>query len=181
MDGQQQRQVALIVATARNGVIGRDNGLVWRLKRDMQFFKETTAGHAIITGRRNYDSIPERFRPLPGRQNIVVTRNPEHHAPGATVVTSLEAALEVATTDPVFIIGGGQIYRQALSAGLIDIAYVTHVDAEPEGDTHFPLGALERGWSEETLFEQPADADNEHAFRVVKYTRQAVSRPPRTL
>lgn len=167
----EKREVALIVAAAKNGVIGRDNGLVWKLADDMRFFKETTSGLAVITGRRNYESIPERFRPLPGRQNIVVTRNPEYRAPGAAVVTSLEAALAAAEGNPVFIIGGGQIYRQALSTAIVDTAYVTHVDAEPDGDTHFPLGAFDQGWQAEEIAAHPADDRNEHAFRIVKYTR----------
>lgn len=167
----EKREVALIVAAARNGVIGRDNDLVWKLAADMQFFKQTTQGKAVITGRRNYESIPERFRPLPGRQNIVVTRNPEYRAPGATVVTSLQAAIDAAKGSPIFIIGGGQIYRQALSVGLVDTAYVTHVDAEPDGDTHFPLGAFDQGWQAQEIAAHPADDRNEHAFRIVKYTR----------
>lgn len=171
MSSAEKREVALIVAAAKNGVIGRDNGLVWKLAEDMRFFKETTSGLAVITGRRNYESIPERFRPLPGRQNIVVTRNPEYRAPGATVVTSLPEALAAAEGSPIFIIGGGQIYRQALSTGLVDTAYVTHVDAEPDGDTHFPLGAFDQGWQSEEIAAHPADDRNEHAFRIVKYTR----------
>jgi len=168
---QSARKVQLIVAAARNGVIGRDNDLVWRLRRDMQFFKEKTAGKPVITGRRNYESIPNRFRPLPGRQNIVITRNPDYHAPGAVVVTSLDAALAVAEGDEVFIIGGGQIYRQSLSSGCVNEAYVTHVDAEPDGDTHFPLGAFERGWSEETVLKHPADEHNDYAFEVKRYRK----------
>lgn len=171
MSSAEKREVALIVAAAKNGVIGRDNDLVWKLTDDMRFFKETTRGLAVITGRRNYESIPERFRPLPGRQNIVVTRNPEYSAPGATVVTGLPEAIDAAEGSPIFIIGGGQIYRQALSAGLVDTAYVTHVDAEPSGDTHFPLGAFDQGWQSEEIAAHPADDRNEHAFRIVKYTR----------
>lgn len=171
MSSAEKREVALIVAAAKNGVIGRDNDLVWKLTDDMRFFKETTRGLAVITGRRNYESIPERFRPLPGRQNIVVTRNPEYRAPGATVVTSLPEAIVAAEGSPIFIIGGGQIYRQALSTGLVDTAYVTHVDAEPDGDTHFPLGAFDQGWQSEEIAAHPADDRNEHAFRIVKYTR----------
>ena len=167
---QGQRKVVLIVAVARNGVIGRENDLVWRLKEDMAFFKQTTKGKAVITGRLNYESIPERFRPLPGRQNLVVTRNPDYKAPGAQVVGSIEAALAAAKGEEVFLIGGGQIYRQALSAGLVDMAYVTHVDAEPEGDTHFPLGAFERGWSAEELLRHAPDEENEHGFKIVRYT-----------
>jgi dihydrofolate reductase len=78
-------RISIIVAVASNGVIGRDNDLVWRLRDDMKFFSETTKGHAVLTGRRNYESIPERFRPLPHRTNIVITRNAEYEAPGAEI------------------------------------------------------------------------------------------------
>ena len=105
-------RISIIVAVASNGVIGRDNDLVWRLRDDMKFFSDTTKGHAVLTGRRNYESIPERFRPLPNRANIVVTRNPNYEAPGADVVHSLEAGIECARAlkvDELCIIGGGQI------------------------------------------------------------------------
>ena len=89
-------RISIIVAVASNGVIGRNNDLVWRLRDDMKFFSETTRGQAVITGRKNYESIPEKFRPLPHRTNIVVTRNTEYAAPGAQVVHSLQEALDAA-------------------------------------------------------------------------------------
>ena len=89
-------RVSLIVAVAANGVIGKDNDLIWRLRDDMAFFKATTKGHHVIMGRKNWESIPERFRPLPGRPNIVLSRDAEFAAKGATCLTSLDAALDAA-------------------------------------------------------------------------------------
>ena len=134
-------KVSLIAAVAQNRVIGKDNDLVWHLPDDMQYFKDTTKGHHVITGRRNYESIPEKYRPLPGRTNIVVTRQTDYPAPGAVVVNSIERALEIASNasdaEP-FIIGGGQIYAAALELGLVDRMHITWVEGEFEGDTYFP-------------------------------------------
>src|SRR6185436_9235065 len=109
--------ISLIVAVAENNVIGRNNRLPWRLPADMKFFKEKTTGHCVITGRKNYDSIPDKFRPLPDRTNIVVTRNQELELPGAIVVTSLDAAIQEAekrNETECFVIGGGEIFKQVV-------------------------------------------------------------------
>ena len=169
-------RISIIVAVASNGVIGRDNDLVWRLRDDMKFFSETTRGHVVITGRKNYESIPEKFRPLPHRTNIVVTRNTEYAAPGAQVVHSLQAALNaaaVAGASEAFIIGGGEIYRQALERGDVDRVLLTHVDAAPRGDTFFDLDAVATGWTRASITRHEADDRNEHGFEIVEYTRVA--------
>src|SRR3954471_6943606 len=109
--------ISIIVACSENNVIGANNSLIWHLPADMKFFKEKTTGHCIITGRKNYESIPEKFRPLPNRTNIVITRQSDYSAPGASVVNSLEAALEKAKAtgdEEIFIIGGAEIFNQAL-------------------------------------------------------------------
>lgn len=133
-------RLALIYAVAQNGVIGHDNDLPWHLPEDMRHFKAVTMGKPIIMGRKTYDSIG---RPLPGRTNIVVTRNPLFQAEGVSVVTSLNDALELAgrvaaTTgaDEAVVMGGAQIYRAALP--LADRLYVTEVHADVEGDTLLP-------------------------------------------
>jgi dihydrofolate reductase len=133
-------RLALIFAVAQNGVIGRDNDLPWRLPEDLRHFKAVTMGKPIIMGRKTYDSIG---RPLPGRSNIVVTRNPLFQAEGVSVVTSLNDALELAgrvaaTTgaDEAVVMGGAQIYRAALP--LADRLYITEVHADVEGDTLLP-------------------------------------------
>jgi dihydrofolate reductase len=166
-------RISIIVAVARNGVIGRDNDLVWRLRDDMKFFSETTKGHAVLTGRRNYESIPERFRPLPNRANIVITRNSKYEATGADVAYSLEAGIDCAKAMGVgdlFIIGGGQIYAESMSKGWVNRLFITHVDAAPEGDTFFDLGTLSANWKEIAIIsDQKADDRNEHAFRIAEY------------
>jgi len=133
--------VSLIVAVAENGVIGKDNDLIWHLPKDMRFFKETTLGHHVIMGRKNFESIPHKYRPLPDRTNIVITRQSGYKAEGSIVVNSVEAALDIAKnngdTEP-FIIGGGQIYKLALEANLVDKIYLTKINHPFDGDTFFP-------------------------------------------
>ncbi|MBN31477.1 MAG: diacylglycerol kinase [Crocinitomicaceae bacterium] len=167
-------RVSIIVAVAKNGVIGRKNNLVWRLRDDMKFFSDTTRGHTVITGRKNYESIPEKYRPLPNRSNIVVTRNTDFVAPGSHVVHSLAAAMEYAAdigTAEAFIIGGGEIYRQALERLNVERVLLTHVNAEPEGDTFFELDSVATGWHRTSLGEFRADDRNEHGFEIVEYSR----------
>jgi len=133
--------VSMIAAVAANKVIGKDNDLIWHLPLDMKFFKDSTKGHHVLMGRRNYESIPEKYRPLPGRPNIVITRQTDYHAPGAIVVNSIEEGLEIARKngeEEAFIIGGGMIYAMALEKDLADMMYLTVLDKEYEGDTWFP-------------------------------------------
>jgi dihydrofolate reductase len=155
--------VSLIVAVANDNVIGKDNDLIWKLPKDMKFFKETTVGHHIITGRKNYISIPERFRPLPNRTNLVLTRQEGFLAEGAVVVNSLEKALDLAKSNgeiEAFIIGGGQIYKESIEKGLVDKLYITKVHADFNGDTYFP----ELDFNDWNLqFEQKNVADEKHA------------------
>lgn len=127
-------RITLIVARARNGVIGRDGALPWRLPEDLAFFKRTTMGYPIVMGRRTWESIG---RPLPGRRNIVVSGQAGWVAGGAEVAASLDAALMLcAGATDVFVIGGAQLYRDALPRA--DRLIVTEIDADFEGDTHWP-------------------------------------------
>ena len=125
--------VSIIVAIAENGVIGRENGLPWRLSTDMKRFKALTMGKPIVMGRKTWESMPKR--PLPGRRNMVVTRNANYDAEGAEVFASLREALEAAGGDAC-IIGGGEIYAQGLAHA--DELHVTHVETAADGDTVFP-------------------------------------------
>ena len=133
--------IAIYVAIARNGVIGREGGLPWRLSSDLKRFKADTIGKPVIMGRKTWQGIG---RPLPGRHNIVVTRDPDFRTEGADTVTSLQDAVTLARArshcvtgvDEICIIGGGEIYAQALSHA--DRLCVTHVEGEVEGDTRFP-------------------------------------------
>lgn len=134
-------RVSLVVAVAENGVIGKDGGLPWRLSSDLKRFKRDTMGKPIIMGRKTFESIG---KPLPGRSNIVVTRQMDYRAPGIDVVGSLSEALQLAETRQralggpreLCIIGGGELYQAAMAVA--DRLYVTHVRSEPEGDTYFP-------------------------------------------
>jgi dihydrofolate reductase len=125
--------VTIVAAVARNRVIGRDNDLPWRIPEDMRRFKELTMGGVLVMGRKTYESIG---RPLPGRRTVVVSRNPDLEIEGVEMAPSLGMALEIAGGDDVFVVGGGEIYRQAM--GVADVLEITEVDAEPEGDTFFP-------------------------------------------
>jgi dihydrofolate reductase len=133
--------VSLIVAIAENNAIGKNNDLLWHLPNDMKFFKEKTLNHHIITGRKNYISIPEKYRPLVNRTNIVLTRSENFNEEGCIVKHNLQDAISYALDSDdteIFIIGGGQIYKEALAENLIDKMYVTHVHQTFDADTFFP-------------------------------------------
>jgi dihydrofolate reductase len=128
--------LSLIVAMAKNRVIGAKNKLPWRIPEDLKRFREITLGHPVIMGRKTWESIG---RPLPGRSNIVVSRQPGFSAEGVTVVGSLDAAIDSAAasgSDEIFVIGGGEIYRQALSRA--DRIYLTLLERDVDGDAFFP-------------------------------------------
>ena len=121
---------SLIAAVAENRVIGKDNALIWHLPNDMNYFKETTLNHHVIMGRKNYISIPEKYRPLPNRTNIVLSKQECYHEEDCIVFNSIESAIAFARNNKeteVFIIGGGQIYKEALKKNLVDRIYITHV------------------------------------------------------
>ncbi len=162
--------LSLIAAVARQGAIGRDNDLLWQDSRDQKHFRATTLGCPVIMGRRTWDSLPARFRPLPGRRNIVVTRNAGWQAPGAEVAHALDQALAlVAGVPKAFVMGGGQLYAEALP--FADELVLTEVDADFEADTFFP------GWDRSTFTEvqreaHPARAPGELPFAFVTYQRR---------
>lgn len=168
-------KVILIVAIAQNNAIGKDNQLLWHLPADMKFFKEQTIGHTIITGRKNYESIPEKFRPLPNRMNIVVTRDPNYKAPGAIVVHSLEDAIKKAKNsgaEKCFIIGGGQIYLETISKFLADEMLITHVqEVILDADVFFPE-ISDITWSKSLVKEINADEKNKFTMKIYHYIRK---------
>lgn len=145
--------VSIIVAVANNNAIGGNNQLLWHISADLKRFKAITSGHAIVMGRKTYESIG---RPLPNRQNIVITRNRELTLPGADVVESVVAAKAVATGEELFIIGGGEIYRQTMV--LADRIYLTRIWADYKADTFFPEIDL-RIWKEVSREDFPAEGD----------------------
>ncbi len=130
------RAINLVWAQTTAGVIGRDNAIPWRLPEDLAHFKAVTMGHPVVMGRRTWDSLPPRHRPLAGRRNIVITRQPEWAQPGAEVAASLDAALELAGDVETWIAGGGEIYRAAMP--LAHRLEVTEIAADLEGDAYAP-------------------------------------------
>ena len=158
--------VSIIVAADENNVIGKDNGLIWHLPDDLKFFKEKTNGHAIIMGRRTFESVG---RPLPNRTNIVITRDKNFNPEGCVIVNSLEAALEIASgDDEPFIVGGEQIYRLALP--FTDRVYLTRVHHSFEGDRYFPeLGAE---WKTVEKTEHGIDDKHAYSFTFISYEKR---------
>lgn len=154
--------------------IGKNNDLMWHLPADMNFFKETTKNQIVVMGRRNYDSIPEKYRPLPNRLNVILTRNIEFQAENCLVFNSLKDCLthfENENERKVFIIGGGEIYKMALDANCLDEMFITDVDGVFDADTFFPeFDEIE--WKVEVLSEQKIDEKHSHGFIIKKYTRK---------
>jgi dihydrofolate reductase len=128
--------LTLIAAVARNGVIGIDNRLPWHLPADLKHFKALTLGHTVVMGRKTWESLPASFRPLPGRRNIVVTRDGSYQAASATIAMSLPAAIAAAENGEAFVIGGAELYAAALP--LANRLQLTEIDATFEGDAYFP-------------------------------------------
>jgi dihydrofolate reductase len=158
-------RVSLVVAVARNGVIGRDNGLAWHLSSDLKRFKALTLGKPMLMGRRTWDSIG---RPLPGRRSLVLTRDRGFRAEGAERVHSWDDALAAAPDGELMVVGGAEIYALALPEA--DRLHLTEVAAEPEGDVRFP--DFDRARFRETFREaHPAGPRDEHAFAFVDWER----------
>lgn len=163
--------VTLIAGVARNGVIGRDNQLLWRLPEDLAFFRRQTQGHPVLMGRRTWDSLPPRFRPLPGRRNLVLTRQPGFQAEGAEVLSDLAQVWPLLAGMPqLFVIGGEQVYRETLP--LADRLLLTEVDQDFEGDAHFPTWPREE-FTEVAREWHQAAAPNDFRFAFVTYERRA--------
>lgn len=161
------RTLALIAAVARNGAIGRANQLLWHEPLDQQHFRRVTMGCPVIMGRRTWESLPERFRPLPGRRNLVLTRQSSLDAPGAEIVPRLAEALQrTADAERVFVIGGAEIYALALPRA--NELVLTEIDADLPGDADFPR--WDRAAFKETAREHHVGADGVH-FDFVTYRR----------
>ena len=158
--------VTLVVAMGTNGVIGADGGIPWRLPADLANVKELTMGHPMVMGRATYDSIG---RPLPGRTTVVVTRQVAWSAVGVLVASSLPDALRQAyeLDHEVFLVGGAQIYAEALDAGLVDSMVVTRVELAPEGDTYFP----EVDWDEWAVVSMERHPDDNPPFTITRFDR----------
>lgn len=163
--------LAIVVAVAENGVIGRAGGLPWSLPDDLRHFKRLTIGHTLIMGRRTFESIG---RPLPDRRTIVLSRNPAYRPAGVAVAPTLAAALATGDRDQDrFVVGGASVYAEALP--LADRVYLTRVHAAPAGDTRFP-SLDRRAWSLVDAIPHPADARHAFAFTIETFARAATDR-----
>jgi dihydrofolate reductase len=159
--------LSLIVATAKNNIIGKDNDMPWHLPADLAYFKKTTLGKPIIMGRKTFESIG---RPLPGRRNIVISRDENYAAQGIDAVTSVDAALAlVEGVEEVMVIGGGAIYKHCLPAATR--LYVTHIDADIDGDTQFPDYDVEHDWQKVSSDKFNADEKNSYDLDFCLYQR----------
>lgn len=166
-------KISLIAAIAKNNAIGKNNDLLWHLPADMKYFKETTMGHCILTGRKNYESIPEKFRPLPGRTNIVISRNAAYNAPGAYVVTTLDEGIELARSKgetELFVIGGAQVFMECMVRNLADQLYLTHVDEVFEADVYFPA-INPKKWHKSNSNLYPKDVKNPYNLEFALYKK----------
>jgi len=161
-------RLALIAAVGRNGAIGKDGSMPWQLKADLAHFRRTTLGCPVVMGRKTWDSLPTAFKPLPGRRNIVVTRNARWQAEGAEAASSLDNALVLlAGSERVFVIGGGELYIQALPRA--DELVLTEIEAAFEADTFFPA------WDRKNFVEMSRESHVAEAgwrYHFVSYRRR---------
>jgi dihydrofolate reductase len=164
-------KISLVAAVAANRVIGKNNDLPWHLPDDMKFFMNTTKGHHVILGRKNYESLPAKYKPLPNRTNLVVTRQKNYKAPGCLLFHTVEDAL-LAARDAgeaeAMVIGGAEIYKACLPYA--DTLYITEIKSDVEGDVHFPQFD-KREWKERSRITHPADDRHAYAFDFVLYAR----------
>jgi len=159
--------ISIIVAVAENNVIGKDNNLIWHLPKDLKHFKETTTGHFIIMGRKTFES---NGRPLPNRTNVIITKDKNYQAEGCVILHSLEDAINIAKNDSeVFIIGGGEIYKQAMP--IADRIYLTKVHHLFDGDTFFPEINM-KDWTEVSRKDFESDEKNKYAFSILILERR---------
>ena len=161
-------EIIVIVAVAQNGVIGKDGDIPWRIKEDFQHFKDLTMGHPCIMGDKTYESLPENAKPLPGRENIVLTFDKNYHPEGTTIFHSFEEAIEYCKDkEKVFITGGASIYKLGLKAA--DILELTRIHKDFEGDVFFP----EINFDEWELIKKEDKTDEKHgAFSFLTYVRK---------
>ncbi|MCB9194819.1 MAG: dihydrofolate reductase [Flavobacteriales bacterium] len=167
-------KVSIIAAIGNNGELGKNNDLIWHLPKDMKFFTDTTTSHYVIMGRRNYDSIPEKYRPLKNRVNVVVTRQEGFKAENCVVVSSVEEGIALAKFEgetECFIIGGGQIYEHALKNDLVDRMYITHILESFDADTFFPKFDPDNWFCKEIMKHQK-DEKNQFDFVIDQYDRR---------
>ena len=160
-------KISLIAAMANNRVIGKDNDMPWHMPADLKHFKAVTMGKPVVMGRKTFESIG---RPLPGRQNVVISRNKDWHHDGVLVATSTEEALAfLKDAQEIMVIGGGHVYQQFLP--LASRLYLTFIDLEVEGDTFFPDWKAVGNWQQTDLQEYSSDEKNQHDYQFVTFNR----------
>ena len=165
--------ISIIVAISKNQVIGKNNQLIWHLPKDMKFFMDTTMNTVVIMGRKNYESIPKKYRPLKNRKNVIITRNKSYKAENCVVVNSIDESLKFLSNvekKEVFVIGGGEIYKKFLEKGLIDRMYITHIDEHFDGDTFFPEINYS-SWEYSEFLNHRKDEINPHDFKIMVYNK----------
>ena len=166
----------LVAAIGENNELGKDNALLWHLQSDMRFFKELTTGHYVAMGRKSFESIPKKYRPLPNRVNVIISRDPEYMFEECYTCGSIQEAIDLGKEhgeETLFLIGGGQIYAQALESGLVDEMYITHVQASfPDADVYFPSIAQD-AWTSTCMRTHPANSENQFAFEIHHYIKHA--------
>lgn len=164
-------KISLIAAMSKNRVIGINNDLPWHLPDDMKYFMETTRDHVVVMGRKNFDSLPPKFSPLPNRTNVILTRKKDYSVENCTVFNDIEDAFSFGVKraeKELFVIGGGQIYQMAI--GRADIIYLTEIDAEiASGEVFFPV--INDEWKEVSRVHHPADEKHIYSFDFVVYKR----------
>lgn len=168
MSTNQKSKRIIIAAIADNNALGKDNDLIWHLPADLQRFKNVTSGHHILMGRNTFESIG---KPLPNRTTVIITRNKEYTAEGCKVVFSLQEALEFAKSDShIFIIGGAQIYKEAMASDLVDQLDITRVHESFEADAYFPKIDLTQ-WRVVAKEDCIADEKNPHDYSFISYQK----------
>jgi len=174
-------KVAIVVAMSENRVIGKDGNLPWRLPRDMSRFVELTGNNIVVMGRKTWDSIPDKFKPLKRRINLVLSRDPEFKPEGCSVFSNLQTAIrmvqELEPKKKIFVIGGESVYKEALRLGIVEQMFITMVHARFEGDTFFPeINGDE--WKATGGFRIPRDKENEYDMSFLLFERKKVRRTP---
>jgi dihydrofolate reductase len=168
-------RISIIAAVGQNLEIGKGNDLLWHLADDMVFFRKTTLHHHIVMGRKNYESIPQVYRPLKNRTNIVITRDKHFAAEGCFIVHSLQEAVKLAERkgeDELMIIGGGMVYADAFAQLKIDTIYLTHVAASfPDAEVYFPAFDQDH-WNRTALASHEADEKNDYRFDIFRYDKK---------
>ncbi len=170
----ERTKIAIIAAIGENRELGRNNELLWHLNEDMQFFKQQTRRHYVIMGRKSFESIPKKYRPLPDRVNIIISRDPDYMFEECYTFSNLQEAIEMANENgeyKAFIIGGGEIYKMAMESNLVDELYLTHVHASfKDADVFFPAFD-ESKWKKTLVNSIQSDSLNEFPFDIYHYEK----------